>query len=1553
MPEFNNNNNGPSDLQAQVEELQREIALLRQGSHNGGSVRVSRLGSTFSASSDTVVSGLKILTAIDKVKIPDDTPWQGSGDTRSAKGFLHKASRISNLAGLGNEALFKYFVNRCVSTSLATEIDNACSDEILMGDYKAACEKLAEYFNERFANTNRPDRLIERFEKGSWAHGVTTIDEFYRRFSGLVKETELLDTELHPTVLRRFFVSSLPERLRTRVRDFCRFEDKPIQLTTDLAEWMAQCGGEEQFFKSAGVRAARPTQSDEISRPQGVPRRNLENCICFFCRKPGHIQSDCQEFKDYKKAHMSRDQSTPHQAPPMDKDKTIPWSGSVTVVTSAAASIQRRDMMEEVTVRSLGAPKTVYAVGLLDSGSQRTLCSKALADTWYQGDAVHLDDTKPTEIQLRMANGNTGAALGTINMVINDVKVSVIVMETVSGDLILGEDVLRRCPKLLRSLVTQLSSVEQAEALIAEIVEANRVTLTMGSDVDDNVTSVEQACMEIECKESWPKPAHAHMEPIKLVWKSDDRPALNSRVAKREADRMVLGLQRRDPAMLDAYDKVFAEWSSKGWLVPVPPEEARFCMRHFPVRKQDAITDTGKCRLVVDGSPLSQFLVTGECSHRDMQRVLLLWRLADGFSLADISSAYMRIPVSDADGLFLCIWWRGTLYRFASLPMGIAPSAAFLQHAVDKLLDTWLHSFKQDAREVVPRVVPVPYMDDMICLIFNEEGKPYVTPVLEDTVNHSLADYFNCRGMTISTEKLANSISCTKLLGVRIQDGNIVTDCPKLRKFDVEKGITRRRMLKCTAQLYDPFGFIAELCLSGRLLTAKASGVPWDHPVETSLAIEFVKWLKLVVDSFPLVSPRKLTFDEVVVCTDASRLATGVIVLLKDESGCWQRYWAKAEMLKKHQRGWTASSKLELLGILRALTALRRILLIMKESLDFTPYRIVLATDSEVNVQRIANPIVIPAISDPWERRTIVEVSNIAKKMGVIFTHVDGKSNPADHLSRGTVSPMHGKICNDAAEKILHAHEKLVIPQRVVYFRNESGRDRTIECHRVAEEPITCCTVNLTKRFEQEARGQTFSEWMKMYQDEDEYVRHLNQKEKLELVNGLWTIAGRQDLSGHGLRRIVLPKLLFGNLMKQIHDEGGHYSGTKMELKVKNEYHFRNLGQRVRSYCRSCKICQEVRGTRKWSSPPQYQFSDGKVFSVVGIDVMKVDKEKLLLTLTDLYSRYLFCWSIHRETSEVIIKHLSRLFVSEGSPKVVVCDNGRCFSSQEFRMFLSNLGVKIKYIPRHSPFFGGFYERSHLTLIQTMLLILKENAVPVERWKKVLPIAVAHMNRRPFESHTSPSLSPWEVFKGRRLPSCVDTPLPVIDPRPTEEQIEDNLETLIDEQNAIKEDFEEIWRVLRERSYKTIARRWVKSDIRLKVGDKVMRWINRRSRTKLESAWQGPYIVEELRGEARAIVDGIEEHVYNLRKYVERTGSETLPVEQPVISPSPHIAIDDEEDIMPSQSSPRRKRKASERAEERIKFLVENYEEQPTSKRTKRVAAVTSVPAARGMLLWI
>jgi hypothetical protein len=66
------------------------------------------------------------------------------------------------------------------------------------------------------------------------------------------------------------------------------------------------------------------------------------------------------------------------------------------------------------------------------------------------------------------------------------------------------------------------------------------------------------------------------------------------------------------------------------------------------------------------------------------------------------------------------------------------------------------------------------------------------------------------------------------------------------------------------------------------------------------------------------------------------------------------------------------------------------------------------------------------------------------------------------------------------------------------------------------------------------------------------------------------------------------------------------------------------------------------------------------------------------------------------------------------------------------------------------------------------------------------------MDSRPFEFQVNEkSLSPFEVFKGREI-SELSVPAPLEDPRPTEEQVFKNWETLGVELFEMREKFEEI-----------------------------------------------------------------------------------------------------------------------------------------------------------------
>jgi len=329
-----------------------------------------------------------------------------------------------------------------------------------------------------------------------------------------------------------------------------------------------------------------------------------------------------------------------------------------------------------------------------------------------------------------------------------------------------------------------------------------------------------------------------------------------------------------------------------------------------------------------------------------------------------------------------------------------------------------------------------------------------------------------------------------------------------------------------------------------------------------------------------------------------------------------------------------------------------------------------------------------------------------------------------------------------------------------------------------------------------------------------------------------------------------------------------------------------------------------VKGYRAWSTAPRSLYSDGKCFSVVGIDIVKGSGagEFTILTLTDLYSRYVFAWDISNETSAAIIKPLGKLFLQEGPPRIVVCDNGPCFISAEFKAFVSKWSIGVKYIPRYSGHYAGFYEKSHHILIQTLIICIEE-ALGAD-WRKLLPLAVMSMNLRPFEFQVNgKSLSPFEVFKGREI-SELSVPAPLEDPRPTDEQVCDNLDTLGVELFEMREKFEEIWKSLLEKSFRTIAKRYKPTDT-LKAGELVLRWVPDTSRRKLENRWEGPFKIERTISDVIVLIDGKEEHVYNLKRFVQNVDNS-------------------------------KKRK-----------IV--FEEEPFSKKSR----VASVLKPRGMLLWL
>jgi hypothetical protein len=505
-------------------------------------------------------------------------------------------------------------------------------------------------------------------------------------------------------------------------------------------------------------------------------------------------------------------------------------------------------------------------------------------------------------------------------------------------------------------------------------------------------------------------------------------------------------------------------------------------------------------------------------------------------------------------------------------------------------------------------------------------------------------------------------------------------------------------------------------------------------------------------------------------------------------------------------------------------------------------------------------------INDSWERKVIRTVNNTAVNLGLKFFHVNGRSNPAGGLSRGKIIEI------NMEEAIACAEDKgLVTPKRVppapptkdnpadAVTEDISPKSHAMRVNAVASMERTILTVGQRHRIE--GGGLSEEEWIFGLQQKDPGVVEVKYK---SVVNGTWHVMGRQELSGEETPRLIVPRVLVQNILYEEHDQRGHYGVNKLLMSLRDRYYFRGLTKAAKKYVANCEVCARVKGTRLWTSEPRSLFTDGLPFSVIGVDTLKIQDNQSLLTLTCLYTRYCFAWPIRSESAREIIDHLMKVFLEEGSPKVLICDNAAVFTGNEFRDFLSEWRVKVKFVPRYSGHYAGFYERSHRILLEALIIILNESGVT---WKKALPLALWFRNNRPFELQDAdgPLLTPFAVFKGR-LGRPKGIAMTTDDNRPSEEIQSNNLAGMVREQQNLKERFEEVWKNLREKSFKTIKEK-KSGELKLAVGDMVFSYIPVRRRSKLDVRWSGPFPVEELISDILVKVNGRVEHVFNLKKF--------------------------------------------------------------------------------------
>ena len=140
-------------------------------------------------------------------------------------------------------------------------------------------------------------------------------------------------------------------------------------------------------------------------------------------------------------------------------------------------------------------------------------------------------------------------------------------------------------------------------------------------------------------------------------------------------------------------------------------------------------------------------------------------------------------------------------------------------------------------------------------------------------------------------------------------------------------------------------------------------------------------------------------------------------------------------------------------------------------------------------------------------------------------------------------------------------------------------------------------------------------------------------------------------------------------------------------------------------------------------------------------------KYKYVLTVLDVFSRYLWTRPLQSKKSKEIAHHLKSIYEEHGPPRVIQHDRGKEFDGS-VEQLMRHLNVKIIRSRPYHPQSQGKVERSHRTLKQKMLFDLVRKQRRAANWVEALPLYTNIMNNAVREELGY--RTPFQVYYGRR-----------------------------------------------------------------------------------------------------------------------------------------------------------------------------------------------------------
>lgn len=230
--------------------------------------------------------------------------------------------------------------------------------------------------------------------------------------------------------------------------------------------------------------------------------------------------------------------------------------------------------------------------------------------------------------------------------------------------------------------------------------------------------------------------------------------------------------------------------------------------------------------------------------------------------------------------------------------------------------------------------------------------------------------------------------------------------------------------------------------------------------------------------------------------------------------------------------------------------------------------------------------------------------------------------------------------------------------------------------------------------------------------------------------------------------RIIIPSQGRTAVLKQLHQT--HSGMSRMKGLARSYMWWPGMDQDVEKVVQNCEVCQSFKKAPAQAPLHPWEWP-GSPWERLHIDYAGPFMGKMYLVLVDSHSKWMEVYPTMHATSQVTVEKLRMCFSTHGLPKMVVSDNGPCFTSQEFETFMEKNGIQHVMSAPYHPSSNGLAERAVQSFMEGMKK-MKGETVETR-------VARFLFNYR-ITPHATTGLSPAQMLMSRKLRSAFDLLLP-------------------------------------------------------------------------------------------------------------------------------------------------------------------------------------------------